>query len=426
MSPQVPKSTEDPKAEERAREEALVEAFRARCDEHDIPVQIDKQPFGIFVEIQMPAGRETRPVFASGRRIVQLLSFPFESYVFLGQLKAIANYGDDFVESYIDRAGGPPAALAHLAQQFDIELNEERTQLLHVAHNGVEVSIGAPSLELKALAGGGAVPSREVAAIRISGLGVATHDSALRALEGIANSLFFEIDATLGTPLVLSRPRNRQIGRRRRREGGLDEISFPTSEYEPEPIALFSYARGAAGMPLLQFLAFYQVLEFYFPLYADQEMRRRIKSVVKHPQFNPHREAQISSIIKAMSVGRGRGSGDERAQLRATLRGSINPDSIREHLRVGGRVKHFGQKKNGPARQPIRIDMSDDDLLDATAARIYELRCKIVHTKDSDAEESQILPFSPEADQLGPDIALLEELARGSLVAANRELRLAR
>jgi hypothetical protein len=419
MSPDANKA----KTEERTREEALVDAFLVRCNKSDIEVRVDRQPFGIYVEFDMSAGRDTRSVFASDRRITQLLSFPFERFVLLGQLKAIASYESDFVESYIDRAGGPPAVLGPLARQMDVDLPDPDSRVLEISRDGVNISIGPPSLELKALAGGGAVPSREVAAIRISGLSISNHDTALRRLESIANSLFFDIDVALGIPLVLSRPRSRQAGRRRR-EGVLDEVSFPINEYEPEPMALFSYARGAAGMPLLQFLAFYQVLEFYFPLYADQEIRRRVKSVVKHPRFNPHSEQQISSIIKAMSVGRGRGFGDEKAQLRATLRGSSNPAAVRDHLRVGDRAEYFGQKKNGPAQQVIRVDMSDDDLLDATASRIYEIRCKIVHTKDSDADKSQILPFSPEADQLGPDITLLEFLARESLVAASRELRL--
>lgn len=417
----MPSAEDKARTEERTREEALVEAFVARCGKSEIEVRIDRQPFGIYVDFDMPAGKDTRSVFASDQRITQLLSFPFEKYVLLGQLKAIANYEDDFVESYIDRAGGPPAILGPLARQLDVDLDKD-SRILEVSRDGVNITVGLPSLELKALLGGGAVAGREFASIRISGLGAATHDTALRRLESIANSLFFEIDSALGIPLVLSRPRFRQA-RRRRREGALDEVTFPSNEYEPEPMALFSYARGATGMPLLQFLAFYQVLEFYFPLYADQEIRRRVKSVVKNPRFNPHSEQQISSIIKAMSVGRGRGFGDEKAQLRATLRGSINPDAIRDHLQVGDRAEYFGQK-NGPAQQVIRVDMPDDDLLDATAARIYEIRCKIVHTKDSDADKSQILPFSPEADKLGPDLTLLERLARESLVAASRELKL--
>lgn len=68
--------------------------------------------------------------------------------------------------------------------------------------------------------------------------------------------------------------------------------------------------------------------------------------------------------------------------------------------------------------------MDDEDLLEATTERIYEIRCRIVHTKDSDGERGQLLPFSSEADRMVHDIELSEMLARSALVAGSRSLQL--
>jgi hypothetical protein len=38
-------------------------------------------------------------------------------------------------------------------------------------------------------------------------------------------------------------------------------------------------------MPLLQFLAFYQVIEFYFPTYSQAEAHRKLKAILKDPPF---------------------------------------------------------------------------------------------------------------------------------------------
>jgi hypothetical protein len=100
---------------------------------------------------------------------------------------------------------------------------------------------------------------------------------------------------------------------------------------------------------------------------------------------------------------------------------------LREYLTSSEhRVQYFQEKKNriAPATTPIRLEMEDDDLIDATAERIYEIRCRIVHTKDSDGERGQLLPFSPEAEQMDHDIDLLETLAHSALVAGSRELQL--
>ncbi|OJY04249.1 MAG: hypothetical protein BGP04_02195 [Rhizobiales bacterium 62-17] len=58
------------------------------------------------------------------------------------------------------------------------------------------------------------------------------------------------------------------------------------------------------------------------------------------------------------------------------------------------------------------------------ADRIYDIRCKIVHTKNehADGEFPMILPFSEDADYLLHDIDLVEFVARSVLVASSDEL----
>ncbi len=39
-------------------------------------------------------------------------------------------------------------------------------------------------------------------------------------------------------------------------------------------------------MPLLQFLAYYQSIEYYFPMYSGREAQEKIKNLVKDPSFD--------------------------------------------------------------------------------------------------------------------------------------------
>lgn len=60
---------------------------------------------------------------------------------------------------------------------------------------------------------------------------------------------------------------------------------------------------------------------------------------------------------------------------------------------------------------------------ESAADRIYDVRCRIVHSKESEAYGDAILPFSPEADLLAQhDIELVRFIARRVLVAASRPL----
>ena len=49
------------------------------------------------------------------------------------------------------------------------------------------------------------------------------------------------------------------------------DLQYPKTEFNDSASSLYWYGPGASGMPLLQFLAFYQVLEFYFPIYSKAE-----------------------------------------------------------------------------------------------------------------------------------------------------------
>jgi hypothetical protein len=61
-------------------------------------------------------------------------------------------------------------------------------------------------------------------------------------------------------PVGLVRQRSPRVIRRSRRKPDLtSDFQYPRIEFDEAPISLYWYARSAAGMPLLQFLAFYQL-----------------------------------------------------------------------------------------------------------------------------------------------------------------------
>jgi hypothetical protein len=406
----------------------LVAKVKAHCDQHGISCAIQETVLGPGIEIDLPAGRGVRRArFAGIERLQQLLDIPFEKYVALGDFAAIASYDEGTIEALVESSGQLPAR-AVLIRRLERD-SKSSAPLLSLSREKVQLALGNASKALLALEPG---PARGLAqgpgplALHISGLAIDQYDEAIERLEAIANGLFLELDIAYEVPLVLRRRRQLRFIRRRK-PAKADELMFPVSEYDPQAMALYWYGRGAAGMPLLRFLAFYQVLEFYFPIYADQEVRRRVKGVVKDPSFKPHNELHISKIMKAMDGGGRRGFGDEKSQLRATIRGCANPDDLRDFLNArDGRAEYFEERKkrDSPASTVIRSAMNDEDLIDAAAGRIYEIRCRVVHTKDSGGDRGQLLPFSVEAEGMDHDIELLETLARGALVAGSRELTL--
>ena len=159
-------------------------------------------------------------------------------------------------------------------------------------------------------------------------------------------------------------------------------------------MALYWYARSAKTMPLLQYLACYQVIEFYFPIYAS---------------------SQSNSESKASK---------EKEQLEITLLKSLElPDLITFITASKGRGNHFS-KANILTTQALKPERTDIDLIKSVAQRIYNIRCKIVHTKShrSKGNERPIFPHSKEVDIIQKDIELIHFISRRVLLTASNGL----
>jgi len=125
--------------------------------------------------------------------------------------------------------------------------------------------------------------------------------------------------------------------------------------------------------------------------------------------------------------GSGRGFGDERSQLRATLNACLDSEDIRSFLNeYEERIKFFSAKQKRLTDYKIPLSNKDADLRTPVADLIYDIRCKIVHTKNESMEGDVelLLPFSKEAELLFHDIELIQYVAKKVLVAASAPLTL--
>lgn len=151
---------------------------------------------------------------------------------------------------------------------------------------------------------------------------------------------------------------------------------------------------------------------------------------MKHPTFSIYDDKSIIRLLSALQAGRPNAFGDERSQLRATLQSCLVADGVRTFLTSDDQIRSFFST---PAQWKvisevqIPINKADADLRNDIADRIYDIRCKVVHTK-SDAPSGSgaevLLPFSKEADLLSFDIELVQYVARQVLIMSSSKLTL--
>lgn len=411
----------------------LQEALLKRCNDANIEAEVREYFDGdTYVAIGMPNGRDKRwTSISSSESINEILSFEFEKYNFLGDFVAIANYSENTIEAVIRPINGMPRSFVHRRIFGEISEGEEIEPIVleeNYLGRPIKIEIGETSEPMRILARG-PFGRNGALSIKISGINISQHNQSLQILRKLSDSLFFQLDLQDGFALSLVRDRRhvRRPGHRpRRRPPERAELEFPKIEFDEGPSSLYWYGRSTLGMPLLQFLAFYQVIEYYYPTYSQEEAKRRIRSILKDPTFRTDRDGDIGKVLAAVS-GHGRGFGDERSQLRATINACIDTNDLRAFLEEDEeRAEFFSAKQKGLTDHKLPLNNSDADLRAPVADLIYDIRCKIVHTKgeSSEGEVELLLPFSKEAELLFFDIELMQYVARKVLIAAGAPLSL--
>ena len=412
-----------------APSESYVDALnevKQRCDARNIEylpgVWVDGTP---YIRIQMHSGREKRNVFVGAEPFARrLLAIDFEDFVFISGFEAICSYSKGTIEASIWSAapydisrisegeGGPSDSSGAIT--ITPPLSSPTQPILR---------IGPASKELHVLTRG---VIRRRHSITISGLAVTRNDAAEQFLVRYSNSLFFQIQTLYNSTLFLERERRRRIISRsahNARDGLV--LEYPKSEYDAPAISLYWYASSARGMPLLQFLAFYQTIEFYYPRFSQVEARKRLADILKDPTFRINRDDHVDRLISALNISRSGTIGDERSQLRSVVNHCLNPDDLRDFLQSDAqREAHVSGKIAKEKFHRIPLQNKSLDVRNDVADRIYDIRCSIVHTKNNDrgGDLELLLPFSAEADMISHDIDLVQFVAKSVLISTSSPL----
>lgn len=443
--------------------EIIAVAERAQKVAWDVEwVSYDDKHVPPTLGISIPNGRNKRRLAVGLARAQRLLEIPFEQYRLLGGYLAINNSSESYIE-VLPRLAGPGFSRRGIYDLPGIEIIE------HAATNPVtggdgevvdETVESEPSTERDAIRAGArwrlrvedsrhswSVEFSEVskaflafindpllrrtwnerplpATLKIHGINASSHDEALRRLEEIGGAILFDLDLCYGIQLELGRHIVRPSARPYRQEPLTRAPSFPRLRYPSEALSLYSYGRSASGMPLLQFLAYYQILEFFFPMHYRQHLLRRLRQELTDPRFDVTDDAHLARLLNTMSSSRA-GYGSERDQLKATINGCVDESTVRAFLHEDAdRLAKLGDKKAIRSVPTVVDDGHHGSLIDQVAERIYAIRCRVVHAKSDggDMAVDLLLPGSSEAVALVADISLLQFVAQKAIVAGGTPL----
>lgn len=422
--------------EEMKKFKASINKLKKRCEKAGIEVKENKDEYDdLLYIVKMPAGREKRLLIVTDKEDADnILKINFEKYVFLDQYLAICSYEDGTIEAILEPLSRINTRILYkrlfgikVEPRSDVKYDEDEITINQPTEAGsIEIHLGYPTLECQTL-----VPNRTNISLKIKGLSFNTHDKALSILDKLASAVLFQIDLAKEVSLALARDARRPLiikSKSAKKIKKSDEYHFPTTCYDLEPLSLYWYAKSAVGIPLLQFLAYYQSVEFYFPVYAEVEAKKVMKNVLKDPTFNKYSDSDLTKLLNAIRSKMGKGFESERLMLKATLTECLDVDQLREFLKwEDGFVAFFSSNQcKDLSKHKIKPEYNDAELISSIMERIYEIRCKIVHTKagDSKANVDLLLPFSKEVENMYYDIELMKYISQQVIIASGSPLNL--
>lgn len=421
---------EEPGVSEEDREQfsELISQITERCEAADLQIQVDEGgEFGTNYDIFFPEKRDKRLVTIWDIEDAEtILSFSFEKTRYIEDYISFCSYEDRVISAAVAPLTALPSPIRGRASSRRLlrsiignpdgsPPDDLKIELKKSENPGAEtVTLGNRS-RVDVLMSRGTHQARLNLSLKIENVRISGHDEAKRILESISDCLFFQIESETGIPLGIVRPRSssaRPWALAKKRSDPPSYI-FPKTEYSHDPMTFYWYAISAHQMPLMQFLAFYQAIEYFLPIYSEYEAKRSIQGVLRSPSFRVDRDTDIARLLQTARSAGGRGFGDELSQLNATLRECIPEPDLRAYLsEIKERGEFFSKSKLVKVHK-IPLDAPSADIVKDVAERVYELRCRIVHTKVSHrGEESEpLLPYTTEEHNLHFDIALMKFLA---------------
>jgi hypothetical protein len=421
---------------EREKLEELFNQIRNRCRAAEIPFEDvpGEEGDGPALTVKIASGRSTRPVLIDDSEAAEaLLAIPFEKYRFVPGYDAVYVQESGEVEVAVRSLGSSTPYGVNLSALTKImgkrtDSSRSRTRSLNLSSpdndpHGTSITIQAYGTVLSAFL---------VRTVRLSLIirrpGLDTAEKAERAFVKLSDALFFQIEHLGNIALGLTRERAALPQPSTEGSANLREsLQYPAMEYDKAPISLYWYGRNAVGMPLLQFLAYYQVLEYYYPVYSKAEATRRLQRALKEPGFRADRDADVSRLLNVIQDVRSGGFFDERSQLKATLTECLDATSLTEYLTLTPERKTwFGKKNDALGTRAMPFSDQRMDVVNEVAERIYQIRCKIVHPKaeGGGGEVELLLPHSKEAEMLSLDIELVRYVSQRVLISASTRFQL--
>ncbi|MFC0439670.1 hypothetical protein [Kutzneria buriramensis] len=197
-------------------------------------------------------------------------------------------------------------------------------------------------------------------------------------------------------------------------------LALTFNNYSKGGLSYYWHGRRAESVPTMEYLSYYQVLEYHFAQYALAATVEFTRQRLKDPRFDATGSESLASFVNAISK-QVKSNSAELTMLQVTLSSSVDPSMLVEFIESDENLMRHLRNKNAlpgvpvvPTNQPDKLD----SIVEKFADRIYKVRCQLVHAKGENRQEGAyiMIPGSAEMRHLEQEIKLVRFAAQSVLI----------
>lgn len=256
---------------------------------------------------------------------------------------------------------------------------------------------------------------------RVHNIGASSVEAAIRISTPIIEACLFELSYLKELPLGLSHEWPRRQSRTRpfriRDIERGDHLPLPTVQFNADIVRF--YQRGVSTRdPVIQFLSFYQVLEYFFLSVSDGKLYDTLSHRLNDPAFKAvprNLDRLIQDVLDHRRIT------DETEMLKLVLQNYVESDELVDFIEdyeIYLGEKHYTKRRQMFGQDMPEVRFEEQHLWGNIAKRIKVIRNAIVHSSDRHERSERYVPLTTRAeDAIMKEIPLMKFLAERVVIA---------
>ena len=195
-------------------------------------------------------------------------------------------------------------------------------------------------------------------------------------------------------------------------------FQMPRATFNADVIRLYQRGMGTDD-PVLKFLSFYQVLEYFFVIVSDEELYSQLARRLSDPRFALDAKHLDRLIHDVESHKR---DGDETELLKKVLKKFVDETELIEFIKAfeAHANEQIFTSKRKLFGQELRVELAIGHVIGHVARRIKTIRNALVHSSDRYEREARYLPFTNNSETLvSAEVPLVKYLAERVIVGSS-------